>query len=62
MTKSRLPKTVKTLEKAYHDCEKRNTFRKIDYEQFPDYVVRSQKDFASAENDFKNEDYYWARI
>ena len=29
---------------------------------FSDYLTRSQKDIVSAENDFKNEDYYWARI
>lgn len=62
MAKSRLPQTVNALEKAHHDCEQRGTFRKIERGQFSDYMVRSQKDIASAENDFKNEDYYWARI
>lgn len=62
MVKSRLPKTVNALEKAYQNCEKRNKFRKIDSQQFQDYVIRSQKDLASADNDFKNSDYYWARI
>lgn len=62
MAKSRLPQTAKALEKAYQNCEKRSKFRKIDSTQFQEYVVRSQKDIASAENDFKNEDHYWARI
>ena len=62
MAQNRLPQTEKALEKAYQNCEKRNRFRKVDSTQFQDYVIRSQKDIASAENDFKNEDYYWARI
>lgn len=62
MVKSRLPRTEKALEKAYQNCEKRNKFRKVDRLQFHDYVIRSQKDLASADNDFKNSDYYWARI
>jgi len=62
MEKSRLPKTVKTLERAYQNCEKKNKFRKVDSQQFQDYVIRSQKDLASADNDFKNEDFYWCRI
>lgn len=62
MAKRTLPQTILALEKAYSDCEKRNTFRKIENKQFPDYLVRSQKDLASAENDYKNEDYYWSRI
>src|SRR3989344_3657293 len=62
MTTSRLPKAVNTLERAYQNCEKRNKFRKVDSQQFQDYVIRSQKDAASAENDFKNEDFYWCRI
>ncbi len=62
MVKSRLPQTEKALEKAYQNCEKRNKFRKVDRSQFQDYVIRSQKDLASADNDFKNGDYYWVRI
>jgi len=62
MVKRTLPKTAEALEKAYKNCEKRNKFRKIDSQKFQDYVVRSQKDIASAANDFKNEDYYWVRI
>ncbi|MBI2668537.1 HEPN domain-containing protein [Candidatus Woesearchaeota archaeon] len=62
MVKTRLPKTELALEKAYQNCGKRSKFRKIDCQQFPDYMVRSQKDLASADNDFKNGDYYWARI
>jgi len=60
MEKTPLPKTANALENAYTNCEKK--FRKIDSSQFKDYVIRSQKDIFSAENDFKNEDYYWARI
>jgi len=63
MNKTRtIPKTLKALEKAYKNCEKKNKFRNVDSQQFQDYVVRSQKDIASADNDFKNDDYYWARI
>lgn len=62
MTKRTLPKSEKALEKAYQNCEKKNKFRQTDSQTFQDYVVRSQKDLASADNDFKNEDYYWARI
>src|SRR3989344_2535087 len=62
MTKRTLPKTAKAVENAYQSCEKNNKFRKIDLQQFNDYAVRSQKDIASADNDFNNEDYYWARI
>lgn len=62
MAKRTIPKTEKTLEKAYLNCERRRKFRKIDSQQFKDYVIRSQKDLASAENDFKSGDYYWARI
>jgi uncharacterized protein (UPF0332 family) len=65
MIKNRLPQTEKALEKAYQNCEKRNKFRKVDRLQFQDYVIRSQKgqkDLASADNDFKNSDYYWTRI
>lgn len=62
MTKRTLPKTVKALEKAYQNCEKRKKFREMDSQRFKDYVVRSQKDISSADNDFKNEDYYWVRI
>jgi uncharacterized protein (UPF0332 family) len=62
MTKRTLPKTEKALEKAYQNCEKKKKFREVDNQKFQDYVLRSQKDMASADNDFKNEDYYWARI
>jgi uncharacterized protein (UPF0332 family) len=62
MAKSRLLQTSAALEKAYQNCEKRSKLREISSEQFQDYLVRSQKDIASAENDFKNGDYYWARI
>lgn len=62
MAKSRLPQTEPALEKAYQQCESRHKFRKVDSTQFQDYVIRSQKDIASAENDFKKEDYHWARI
>jgi len=62
MTKRTLPKNIKALEKAYQNCEKRNKFREIDSQQFQDYVIRSQKDINSANNDFKNGDYYWTRI
>ena len=60
--KRTLPKTENALDKAYNNCEKKKKFRKVDSQQFRDYVIRSQKDLASADNDFKNEDYYWARI
>ena len=62
MIKRTLPKTVKALERAYQNCEKRKKFREIDSQRFQDYVVRSQKDITSADNDFKNADYYWVRI
>lgn len=62
MAKSRLPQISAAIEKAYQNCEKRSKLRVIDPGQFQDYLVRSQKDIASAENDFKNGDYYWARI
>src|SRR3989338_6320511 len=62
MNKTRLPKTEKALERAYLACESKKKLRKIDNNTFSDYVIRSQKDIASADNDFKNEDYYWARI
>ncbi len=62
MNKRTLPKTAKALENAYKNCEINNKFRKVDAQQFHDYAVRSQKDIASADNDFKNEDYYWTRI
>ena len=62
MIKTRLPKTEKALERAYQNCEKRNKFRKVDSQQFKDYMIRSQKDLTSADNDFKNGDYYWVRI
>ncbi len=57
-----IPQTTKALENAYQDCEKRNIFRKVAKDSFSDYVTRSQKDIASADNDFKNEDYHWTRI
>lgn len=60
MAKRTLPKTGEALEKAYENCKRK--FREIDSQKFQDYVVRSQKDMASADNDFKSEDYYWARI
>ncbi len=62
MTKDRLPPTTKALERAYQNCQQKNKFRAVDNTQFQDYLIRSQKDIASAENDFKHEDYYWARI
>ena len=62
MAKRALPKTEEALGKAYQNCEKKKSFRKVDSGQFQDYVVRSQKDIASADNDFKNGDYYWSRI
>ncbi len=60
MKKRTLPKTESALDKAYEDCKRK--FRVVDSSKFQDYVVRSQKDIASAENDFKSEDYHWARI
>lgn len=51
-----------SIENAYADCENNNSFRQIDDGSFKDYVVRSQKDLASAENDFNAGDYYWTRI
>jgi uncharacterized protein (UPF0332 family) len=62
MVKRIIPKTKDALEKAYQNCEERNRFRQVDKSSYQDYVVRSQKDIASADNDFKNEDYYWVRI
>ncbi|MBI2129693.1 HEPN domain-containing protein [Candidatus Woesearchaeota archaeon] len=62
MAKRALPKTKEALGKAYQNCEKKKSFRKVDSGQFQDYMVRSQKDIASADNDFKNGDYYWSRI
>lgn len=62
MAKRALPKTEEALEKAYENCEMKKSFRNVDNEQFQDYLMRSQKDIASADNDFKNGDYYWARI
>jgi len=62
MIEKRLPKTEDALDKAYLNCEKRKKFKEVNEEAFPDYLVRSQKDLASAYNDFENGDYYWARI
>ena len=57
-----LPQTENAISNAYQNCESANKFREVDRNSFSDYMIRSQKDIASAENDFKNEDYYWARI
>lgn len=57
-----MPKTEKALERAYQNCRKKQKFREISREQSSDYVVRSQKDLVSADNDFEKGDYYWARI
>ncbi len=62
MTKNAMPKTQQSLERAYQDCERKKSFRKIDRDKFQDYLIRSQKDIASADNDLKNGDYHWARI
>lgn len=59
---TRIPKTKESIEKVYGNCKRNNKFREIDKNLFSDYLVRSQKDIASADNDLKNEDYYWARI
>ncbi len=61
MTK-RVPKSNKALQKAYDFCVKKKSFRDAEKSTFVDYVLRSQKDIASAENDFQNEDYYWVRV
>lgn len=62
MEKRKLPKTQEKIEKVYNNCEKHKKFREINKDSFSDYLIRSQKDIASAENDLKNGDYYWARI
>lgn len=62
MEKNRLPKTQKRLEKAYENCIKKGKFKEVDKESFHDYLIRSQKDILSAENDLKNEDFHWTRI
>lgn len=62
MPKRTMPANQEAIDAAYQNCEKNKRFRAIDKNSFSDYVVRSQKDIASADNDFKNEDYYWARI
>ena len=62
MVKDTLPKTETAIENAYLSCENNKKFREQDKNSFSDYAVRSQKDLNSAYNDFKNEDYYWARI
>ena len=62
MEERNIPKTLNAIENAYNNCKKFNKFKEIDKNLFSDYLTRSQKDIVSAENDFKNEDYYWARI
>ncbi len=62
MEERNVPKTLKAIENAYNNCIKYNKFKEIGKGSFSDYLTRSQKDIVSAENDFKNEDYYWARI
>ena len=51
MVKTRLSKTENALERAYLACHSKNKFRKVENNSYADYVVRSQKDIASAEND-----------
>ncbi|MEK6951102.1 MAG: hypothetical protein AABX13_05255 [Nanoarchaeota archaeon] len=45
---STLPKTEQAAEKAYQRCERNKKFRRVPSSSFSDYVVRSQKDLASA--------------
>jgi uncharacterized protein (UPF0332 family) len=60
--RKRIPKTVKALERAYSFCEKKKAFRVADKNTFSDYVLRGQKDIASAQNDFQHEDFHWVRV
>lgn len=62
MRHKQLPSSAQALAHAFRDCERKQVLKVVEKSSFQDYVVRSQKDLASAENDFLHEDYYWVRI
>lgn len=57
-----LPKNEKRAENDFEDCKKHNVFVDVDKELFKEYVVRAQKDIASAENDIDSGYFYWSTI
>lgn len=57
-----IPKENKAIEADYEDCIKHNVFVKVSNESYQEYVVRSQKDVASAKNDFDTGYFYWCII
>lgn len=62
VTKSRIPRTEKALQKSYLHCEKQGKFKAVEKASYSDYFQRAQKDLASAERDLQAGDFHWARI
>lgn len=60
--KGGIPKSVKSLENAYLNCQERGKFKKVEQQSFSDYLERAHKDLASAERDLKAKDLHWARV
>ncbi len=60
--KSRIPQSKTSIKKAYENCLQRKKFRQVEKSSFADYLLRAQKDLASAERDFKAKDFHWTRI
>ena len=57
-----VPKSKDAIERDYKDCIKGEKFKKISRESYSEYLLRSQKDLASAYRDLEAEDNNWAII
>lgn len=57
-----VPKKNNAIEADFNDCMKHNVFVSANKESFHEYVVRSQKDLASAKGDFDAGYFYWCVI
>lgn len=57
-----LPKSSNAIESDYADCQRTKSLVNIDKESYAEYVVRAQKDLASAQADFDDASYHWAII
>ena len=57
-----IPKNEKSLERAYHDCTKKNVFVMISKESYKDYLDEALADLASAQKELKEGDIKWAIV
>lgn len=57
-----MPKTEKSVKKAFESCNKKKVFVSIDKESYLDYVTESLEDLNSAQKELDEGDLKWAVV